>query len=128
MRLAYSLRLLAWAVCAEGDVPRARELLREAIEASQELGDQRGIAAELEGLAGVAAAEGNSRDAAHIFGAADGLRAAIRMPADQTEWLLRRRWLALVREALGPEAFDEAHAEGRAMTQSEGVAYALSVT
>nr|MBA2364787.1 hypothetical protein [Chloroflexia bacterium] len=65
---------------------------------------------------------------ARIFGAAEGLRAAIRMPADQTERLLRRRWLALVREALGPEAFEVAHVEGGAMTKDEGVAYALSVT
>ncbi|MBA2362448.1 MAG: hypothetical protein H0V86_02840 [Chloroflexia bacterium] len=128
MRLAYSLRLLAWAVCSARDVPRARALLREAIEVSQELGDQRGIAAEIDGLAAVAAAVGNSRDAARIFGAAEGLRAAIRMPADQTERLLRRRWLALVQEALGPEAFELAHCDGRSMTQGEGVAYALSVT
>ena len=128
MHLAYSLRILAWAICYAGDVPRVRELLREAIEASQELGDQRGIAASLDGLAAVAAAEGDPMDAARIFGAAEGLRGGIRMPADQTERLLRRRWLKSVREALGPEAFDKAQVEGRVMTKDEGVAYAFSVT
>ncbi len=82
----------------------------------------------LEGLAAVAAAQGNPRDAARIFGAVDSLRLAIRMPADQRERLLRGRWLSSVREALGPEAFEEAHSEGRAMTKDEGVAYALRVT
>ena len=128
MLLAFGLRALAWAACYAGDVPRATELYREALIMLQELRDENGIAASLEGLAGVAASLENPRDAARIFGAAEGLRVAIRKPADQVERLLMGRWLGSVREALGHEAFEEAHAEGRAMTKDEGVAYALRAT
>ena len=125
MLLAYGLRLLAWAVSYAGDVSRARELLREALVMSEELGDRRGVAAELDALAGIAAAEGSAQEAARIFGIAEGLRTAIGSPADQVERLIRGRCLSAVRDALGQEAFEEAYAEGRAMTKDEGVAYAL---
>ena len=39
--------------------------------------------------------------------------------------LLMGRSLSSARDALGPEVFEEAHSEGRAMTTDEGVAYAL---
>ena len=128
MVLAFYLRLLAWAACYAGDVLRATDLFGEAVAVSQELGDTRGIAASLEGLAGLAGARGKPRDAARIFGAAESLRIAIRAPADQAERLLRERCLDSVREALGPEAFRETRSEGRAMTRSEGLAYALRST
>jgi hypothetical protein len=53
---------------------------------------------------------------------------AIGIPADKTERLLMDRCLLSARGALEPEAFEEAHSEGRAMTKDEAIAYALSVT
>ena len=127
MGLALYLRLSGWAECYAGNVPRARRLFGEALAVSRELGDERGIPAALEGLAGVAAAGGDPRGAARIFGAAEGVRAAIHAPADPAERLLRARCLESVRGALGQDAFEEEHSEGRAMPRDEDLADGMRV-
>ena len=128
MDLAYDLRLLAWAACYAGDIERARKLLGEVMAMEQALGDERGVAAVLEGFAGLAAAVGKHRDAARILGVAESLRASIGAPTNRGEQLQSGRCVRSTLEALGPEAFDEAHAEGRAMNTDTAVEYSLSVT
>ncbi len=86
----------------------------DGLAAAQELGDERGVAASLEGFAGLAAAE--------------GLHTNISAPADPGEHLRIAQSRRSVREVLGPDAFDEAHAEGCEMAQDERVAYVLKGT
>ena len=128
MDLASDLRLLAWAACYADDTGRARDLLVTVMAMEHELGDQRGVAAVLEGFAGLAATQGKHRDSARILGAAQSLRSSIGAPANRGEQLQSGRCVRSTFEALGLEAFEEAHAEGRAMSQDDAVTYVLSVS
>jgi hypothetical protein len=76
-------------------------------------------------LAAVAVGQAQPERAAHLFGAAEGLRAAMGAPlppADRTE---HDRSVAAVRSALGEEAFAAAWAEGRALTLEAAITLAL---
>ena len=66
--------------CEQGDFASARALYEESLVIRRELGDRRGIAYSLEGLAAVVAALGSPLRAARIWGAAERLREEIGSP------------------------------------------------
>ena len=108
----------------QGDLQGARAFYAEALVLRQEQGDRRGIARCLEGLAGVALANGESARPGRQLGAAAALRAAIGvagMPSDRADVADTARG---VRAALGATA-DEPHAAGAALPLAAVIAEVL---
>ena len=128
-REAVSVALPTLAAIArdDGDHDRAAELLGEGLLFSAEVGDGTNVAYYLEGLAGLAASEEQPWRAARLWGAAESILEQIEVisyphVADRSS---NDRQLASTRESLDGRAWEEAWAEGRAMTTEEAVAYAL---
>ena len=78
----------------------------------RELGDQHGLAECLEGLAGVAVAQGHLEHAARLLGAAEALREATGAPLSPRERVRYDRDVSIVRAGLGEAAFVAAWATG----------------
>ena len=107
---AMSLMLLGHVNLADAQVSQARAVLTEAGSLFQEIGNMVYLPWCLEGVAGLAAAEGDYERAAELAGAREALREQIGVflppvyPAGYT------RTLETARAALGPAAFGAAHA------------------
>ncbi len=120
-RLTHSLGYVAQ---HQGDLEQAATLFHESLALFRKLGNQRGIAECLAGLAGLAAEQGHGRWAACLLGAAEallGASGAAWWPADRVEY---ERNLATIRAALTEKAFAAAWAEGQAMTLKQAIVYA----
>jgi predicted ATPase/DNA-binding CsgD family transcriptional regulator len=100
----------------EGDSPAARALLEESLRISLELDNKWTIAWCLEGLAAVAAAQGEPVRAVRFMGTAQALREAIGTPLLSLSQAMHELTFAFTRTQLGEQAFDAAWAEGRTMT------------
>lgn len=123
--------------CTGRETDAARALYEESLALRRKLGDHRGIAEGLEGLAGVAAAACGSAPrrtewhrrgaerAARLFGAAEVLRVAIGTPLPPAARPAYDRAVAAARVGLDGEVFAAAWAAGRANTPEEAVAFAL---
>jgi hypothetical protein len=150
--MAISLNQLGHLERSRGAAVRARTLHAESLMLCRELGDRRGIAECLEGLAVVELEDrmrlgevqegtieadtprhrpptaGGTPDlvrAARLFGAAEALRLSIdapRPPIDRTGHDLS---VAALRGGLGDDAFAAAWAEGRAMSLEQAMCVAL---
>ncbi|MFL6057753.1 MAG: ATP-binding protein, partial [Rubrobacteraceae bacterium] len=113
---------------ADGDLERARRLLGEGLIFSAEIGDGTNVSYYLEGLSSISASEGDLERAARLWGAAEAILEKIEVisyphAADRS---LNEEQLAAARESLDERVWEEAWAEGRAMTTEEAVAYALT--
>jgi non-specific serine/threonine protein kinase len=110
-----------------GDTAQARALYREALRLQQQMQYVYLIADCLEGVAGIAAREGQPICAAQLFGAAQAQREATAIQ----RWRHRDAWyehdLALARGQLDPDAWHAAWTEGSAMTLEEAVEEALAL-
>jgi tetratricopeptide (TPR) repeat protein len=106
--------------------PRAGPLFAESLRLFQELGEPDGVAECLEGLAGVAAAEGRLTRAVRLYGAAEALRESIGAPLIHVEQQRVERTLSHIRASMEPAAYDQARAEGRAMKLDAAIGYALA--
>jgi ATP/maltotriose-dependent transcriptional regulator MalT len=110
-----------WA--AQGDVEAARRLYRESLSLLVEFNVyQERIAASLEGLAALEAAEGTPRQAVWLWGAAHALREAIRAPLYPVYRARYDQDLAQARAQLGEQAWRQAWAEGRTLTPQQALA------
>ena len=110
---------------AAGDLTGAAAAFADALNQFRRLGERRGVAECLIGLAGVAAAEGRTADAARLFGAGEAALAALGSdiwPSNRADY---ERGVALAQEVLGPAAFAAARAAGRALPLEDAVALAL---
>ncbi len=119
------LRRLGGIAREEGDHERAEALLRESLMFCREQGEKTGIATCLEDLVGLAGRTGRYERAARLAGASAALRG---ITGDAgTFWTpdAYEADLGLVRQALGPSAFDAAVAAGRVMTLEQALDYAL---
>jgi ATP/maltotriose-dependent transcriptional regulator MalT len=103
----------------EGDYPAARALLEESLKMSLELDHKWNIARCLEGLAAVAAAQGEPVRAVWFMGAAQALCEAIGTPLPSLPQAMHELTIASLRTQLGEQAFDVSWAEGRAMTPEQ---------
>ena len=92
---------------------------------SQEVGDKVGIAYGLEGLAGVAAGQGEVARAARLWGAAEALRRVLGAPLPPTEGAKFAPMVVAAQAQVDPVTWAAAWAEGRAMPLEQAVAYAL---
>jgi predicted ATPase/class 3 adenylate cyclase len=104
-----------------GETAAARGLLRESLAIRQELGDMPGLASAMESLAGAVAID-DAEAAAHIHGAAESLRAAIRAMVPPLAAAAHDQSLADLEARLGSERFEVARREGRLMTPNEALA------
>jgi DNA-binding CsgD family transcriptional regulator len=91
-----------------------------------ELGLKADTAESLEGLAETAGALGEYARAARLWGAAERLRENFAVSWTLAERMLYEPRLAAARTRLGAAEWEEAFAEGKAMTTREAVEYALS--
>jgi tetratricopeptide (TPR) repeat protein len=123
-----SLYNLAQAALSRSDYDEAALLFEEGVTLSEQMRDRANVAYCLEGLAVVANARGEAERSGRLIGAAEGLHEAVGVPVYVYYEPHRSRYertVAAVRSWLGGEAFEEARAEGRAMTFEQTVAYAL---
>ena len=79
----------------------------------------------LDGLACVAGTEGGAERAVRLFGAAEALREAVGWHRNLEEEALREPYLRTARTQLEEGLWEQAWAEGRAMSFEEAVSYAM---
>ena len=107
---------------------RALECYRESIELAWEMGYLAQVALCLRGIAAIALASGDARDAATLLGVFAELVERfgwIFSPAEQEEF---DATIAQAREALEHDAFDAAWAEGCSLSLDQAVEFSLTVT
>jgi predicted ATPase/class 3 adenylate cyclase/DNA-binding CsgD family transcriptional regulator len=121
-----ALTSLAQLALMRGDLKQAKALFEESLTLSREVGTKIGAVNGLEGLACVAGAEGQDLRAARLFGSAEALMEATGYPLLPQESAMLEPYRASVRSRLGDAGWDEALAEGRAMSLEEVAEYALS--
>ena len=106
----------------------ATALAREAIGGHQELSDYRGAAWCLEMFACAAVGEGHAARAGRLWGASDRLLECVGSPLPASFQWFRDLYFNVGRESVGEAAFQAATSEGRAMSLSQAVQYALGET
>ena len=119
---------LAQVSLARGDYDGAAAIFEEGISLSEQMRDQANLAYFLEGLAVVAGKREQAERSARLSGAAEGQLEAVGAAVYnyyQPDRSLYERIVSATRSQLGGAAFEEARAEGRAMTFEQAVAYSL---
>jgi non-specific serine/threonine protein kinase len=119
---AFSLLHLGRLARQRADLPEARSRILDGLRLFADIGDRRGIAYALVGMAGLAVAEGDMRHAAHLFGASDTLLSA---GGPFLELALRTehdRDLAAARAALGEDLFTTLWTAGRDLSLQQTIA------
>ena len=125
--LSANLSVQALASRLRGEDEQAADKLRECVDLAAGLRDAWTVVLGISGLAGVAASQDRPERAARLLGAVEALNEKMGVEVAWSAWrTLNRRDLSSARERLGPEAFEKARMEGRAMTLEEAVAEALA--
>ncbi|HEY6744906.1 MAG TPA: DUF4062 domain-containing protein [Mycobacteriales bacterium] len=119
---AVSRVYLGTVAVAQGRLTEAEAPMEEGLERSLAAHSTRGVTLCLTAFARLAFVEGDPERAALLTGAVDGLRRRVGL----RPWPLMRRdedeLVAQVREALGPDQFDQPYATGSTLSQQEAVA------
>jgi predicted ATPase len=123
--IALPLRNLGIIACRRGDFAAARAFLEDSLRGLRGLREKWFLSRSIETLAEVLAAEGDHVRAAHLFGAADGLRHAVGAPVLAFYRDDYERAIASSTQALGPAAFERSWQQGRLLTDDALIAYAL---
>ncbi len=126
-RLTHNLGYLA---LHAGETTLARARFVESLRAFRALGQPRGQAEALAGLAAVTAdarTASSARLAARWWGTAAAIHAAQRTPVWPANQAETARYQAIARDTIGSPAFDAAYAEGAAWVLEEAVAEALDM-
>ena len=119
-----ALTVRAFVAIAQGDREQAERDAREALTITARTQGYMRVADTLECLARLSANDGNHAYAARLMGAAEAIRQRMghaRFPMYQADY---DATVASVREALDPNDFDAAWAEGAALSAEEAIAYA----
>ena len=123
---AMSLMLLGHTDLAEGDVAHAQAVLAEAGSLFQATGNMVYLPWCLEGLAGLAAAQGDFERAAEVAGARDALREQIGVMLPPVYPAGYEQTLQAARAGLTPAAFDAARARAGGMEPPQIIAMGLN--
>jgi len=123
--LAIVLSAAAGLRMSREEFAEAHEQANEVLMLGQELEDPRTIAYGLDLFGSLLAARGHAHDAVRLWGASDGLLERVGGSLVPTIGWIRQRYLEGARESLGHDAFETAHAAGRAMQPDETVQLAL---
>jgi non-specific serine/threonine protein kinase len=121
----FALNYLGQAIWLAGDRPRGEALAREAAACKHTLDDRNGLAIVLETLAWMAAEAGQNERAAHLLGAAERVRHETAQTLIELFRTQHERAESIAVRRLGLKSFEAAFARGRAMTISEGAAFAV---
>ena len=116
---------LGLAAREQGDYERAVSALSEGLALGWEIGDKLGVIETLEGMAGLAGILKEGQRAGRLWGAAQAWREASGAPLGDPERALHQAHLDDARWRLGDAPWEEALAEGRAMTLERAMAYAI---
>ena len=125
---AYALRHLARLHLEAGDAERAVAFLRESLPPLRELRDRRCTPASLEALAYAVGRRDQWADAARLFAAAEAMRDATGMPLMQRDRARQESERALLESRLGRDALAAAWTNGRLMSLSQAIDYALEAS
>ena len=109
---------------AQGEMDEAEQDAQAALTTAAQTGVTNRMAPTLECVGELAAMAGSDREAARLFGAAAGLRARtgeVRFPSFNAEY---EDSVNKLRAAMGDNDFEEAWAEGTALSVDEAIAYA----
>lgn len=110
-----------------GDVQKAGSLSRQSLVLWHELGGKWDIVDCFEDLGSIASAGDRAVEAARLYGASDALRDSVGATPSPFEQVLRDRYIARAKTALGDETFQEEWEHGHALPFDDAVDYALSV-
>jgi hypothetical protein len=122
--LHYNLGLVAR---AQNDNDRAVTEFCQSLVEEHDLGNKRQIAANIEGLAGVAACDGQFEQASRLFGAAEHLREQIGAPVPAADRAGYDRDIAQARSSLTQAMAVAVWSLGRAMAPETAIAEALAM-
>jgi predicted ATPase/DNA-binding CsgD family transcriptional regulator len=109
------------------DGAQARSLLLESLSLAIGLQDRRGISYAVDGLACVAAAEGQAILSASLFGTAQALRESMGDPVSAVFDRDRERGIAMARASLGEAAFHAAWVAARGVSSDQALATAAQL-
>lgn len=124
--IANALNTLADVVRAQGDYARARGLYQESLAISRELGERVAIAYLLESIGCLEALQGQPERALLLVGAASALREEIGAPLSPTEKTKLEALLAPARQSLDEEKQSALAGEGRNLSLTQAIEYALN--
>jgi hypothetical protein len=111
----------------ENDLPRAQELLKEALALSQRLGSGAALAYTLEGFAILAAAAGQPEQAVRLASVARRRRDALQHSMSPAEQTVLERWLSPARRRLGNELSAHTWAQGQAIATEQAIELARAL-
>lgn len=111
---------------AQDDLAAARGFFDRSLALAHALGEPGGMAACLDGLAGVHAVGGDTQRAARLLGAADALRESIGEPVQPTDRADHERFVAAARDRLDADTFAAAHTAGTRLAIDEAIGLALA--
>ncbi|GLY48163.1 BTAD domain-containing putative transcriptional regulator [Lentzea sp. NBRC 102530] len=125
---AFALYVLAFVAMGRGDVAEARELATTSLRIKESFHDLLGIAVSVELLALISVITGSAAHAAVLLGGADRVWQSVGLPlfGSANFAASHDQCVALCRQALGPEGYEEHFARGAAMTVASVVAAAQS--
>lgn len=107
-----------------GNLDQAVATFQESLRVTIELGTHAATIYVLEGLAEIAQAQGYSRRAARLLGAAERRREEVRKPIEPDKRTAYNNTVQAIMSALGNASYLEAWEEGRQMSGDEDIAYA----
>jgi predicted ATPase/class 3 adenylate cyclase len=126
--ISESLNGLAMAMLGQGNIRRAAELAEECIALARVIGFNRSIADALMAFGGIAGVEGQPRRSAILLTAAEALLNSIGLTMALWRWFYEEyeRFMASAREQLDEAEYNDAIAEGKAMTMEQAIDYAMA--
>jgi len=117
---------MGWVLRQEHDPEAARATFQDGVRLSRRTGDRYSLAYCLLGLACVAGDLGDWHRAAELHGSAQAFSDRMGGPWQDPEYQYREDSIAAVRRRLGHAPFDQAYADGLALSFDDAIALALS--
>lgn len=122
------LHNLAHVLLVQDNVVRAQALFAEALELQREVGNRMGMVECLIGLAAVAVRSGQPRPAAILLGTVDTLLSSLKVPLYAAEQAVYQQIAEAAGQTLGQLSWEEARRVGRAMTLTEALEFASTIS
>ena len=124
-QLTISLFNLGRVAMLQGRHEVAAGWFERALEAARELGYKEMIAYALKGIGEVLAARGESEQAARLLGASDHLFLELGAHVEASERATYERTVEQLKDTLGDDSYNVAHADGQALPLDQSLAVAL---
>ncbi|HEU0189753.1 MAG TPA: LuxR C-terminal-related transcriptional regulator [Mycobacterium sp.] len=109
---------------ARNEPQHAERDAHDGLTIAADIGSQTGVPEVLDCLAAVALGTDSHREAARLYGAAEGIRQRIGAVRFQVHNAEHEASVTLLRDALGDDEFESARAEGAALSTADAIGYA----